>query len=200
MQRKKEKTESQYDIDTALDRYSKKGWIRISEAAELLRVKSWAIARLVKRRGTEAKIVKGYRLVKWPDIKHDMAKPPIRKKAPDFQKREPWEGMDRIYQYTDYKKYLSDIVKYGKESMYRVSLEKLAQRANTSKGLLFKFISGDRIPNSTHLLHLAKALSLNKSETKYLVVLTEFNTAKDPLVKEYFKREFHQVKKLAPVK
>jgi uncharacterized protein (TIGR02147 family) len=86
--------------------------------------------------------------------------------------------MPNIFEYSEYRKYLSDY--YEEQKKYRkFSYQAFADRAGfKTKTFIFKVISGDKALSKKSISKLAIVLQLQKRESQYFDALVRFNDAK----------------------
>ena len=76
-----------------------------------------------------------------------------------------------IYRYHDYRKFLTDLIQYRKNTEAGFSLRAVAKKSNLAVGYLSMILSGDRKMLHETLEKIAKPLGLNASEKSYLELL-----------------------------
>lgn len=89
--------------------------------------------------------------------------------------------MPKIFTYTDYRKFISDALKYKKSSAKNFSYRSFCKRAGiASSGYLSNLLSGRRNLAETGIRKISMALGLNENEQCYLRYLTLFTHTNNP--------------------
>lgn len=96
----------------------------------------------------------------------------------------------RVYNYTDYREYLSDYYKYQKEKNPIFSYRYFAQRAKVkSSGFYKEVVSGKRSLTRTQIHNFSVALKFNKKEAEYFENMVYFSDSKSTEERRlYFKK------------
>lgn len=88
--------------------------------------------------------------------------------------------MINIFNYTDFKKYLSDYYEATKAEKPNFSYQSLANKAGfQNKGFVYNIINGNKTLSKSNVFKLSQALGHNRFETEYFETLVTFNQAKD---------------------
>lgn len=94
--------------------------------------------------------------------------------------------MVNVFDYTDFRSYLSAWYEDKKGDNYRFSFQMIAQKAGIkNKGFIYNIIKGNKQLSKTNIFKLSKALGHNPSEAEYFETLVSFNQACDPSEKRY---------------
>lgn len=87
--------------------------------------------------------------------------------------------MINIFNYTDFRKYLTDYYEAGRKGFSRISYRSLTARAGINAGNFTKMLQGERKLSLNNGEKLAHALNLNKSERDYFLTMVLFGQAKN---------------------
>ncbi|MGL1904103.1 MAG: TIGR02147 family protein [Fibrobacterales bacterium] len=86
--------------------------------------------------------------------------------------------MINIFEYTDYKSFLSDFYEFKKGENSNFSYQTLATKAGfKNKGFVYNIFKGNKGLSKSNIFKLTQALSLNKIETEYFETLVTFQNA-----------------------
>lgn len=95
--------------------------------------------------------------------------------------------MKSIYEYSDYRLFLKDLIAFKQEKNPLFSLRSLTQKADIKSSSFFShIISGKRNLSKTSLLKTCRGLGLTKQEAAYFENLVFFNQAKSVDEKNHF--------------
>jgi uncharacterized protein (TIGR02147 family) len=95
--------------------------------------------------------------------------------------------MIKIFDYTDYRKFLKDVYEFKKKSNKYFSYQTFATKAGfKTKTYLFKIINGQKALSKRSIFNVAHAIGLNKKETEYFEAMVNFNEAKTVREREHY--------------
>ncbi len=95
-----------------------------------------------------------------------------------------------IFDYFEYRSYLSDVYNFFKKKRYGYSFRVFAKEAGiSSHNFLPRILKNQRNLSNEFIPNLVAYLKLSAKEEKYLQLLVEFNNAKNPPAKERFLKQ-----------
>ncbi len=95
--------------------------------------------------------------------------------------------MNKIYTYTDYRKFVKDYYLSKKKSIRRFSYRSFSEKAGFSSPNFIKLvIDGKKNLGKESVSKLCKAMELRKKEAEYFSYLVFFNQAKTTIEKNYY--------------
>src|SRR3954467_8725455 len=98
-------------------------------------------------------------------------------------------ALPSVYDYLDYRRYLSDYLTARRLIDAKFSLRAFAVKAGlplSNSSFFSKVIAGKRNLTLDKQFRLAKAMKLSNNEIKYFGLLVQFNQSKDPEGKQHF--------------
>ncbi len=102
----------------------------------------------------------------------------------------------QLYDYSNYRDFLSDFLKAAKAKDKKYSYRFFGQKAGfSSPNFLYLIIKGQRNLTKEFLPKFANAMGLNKKEQQYFEALVAFNQAKTPETKRYYLELLHNIKR-----
>ncbi len=102
--------------------------------------------------------------------------------------------MNKIFNYTDYRKYLKDLFKNKKREASYYSLRNISNRIGIrSSGYLSMIINGQRNLSDQNAKKLAQVIKLSQKEQDYFYTLIQFNQAKNHSEKQEFYKKLKRV-------
>jgi uncharacterized protein (TIGR02147 family) len=85
-----------------------------------------------------------------------------------------------IFEYTDYRKYLSDVYAERKRENPAFSYKHIARKAGlNSKGFVYNIINGKKVLSKSNAFGISEALKHARNEAEYFENLVSFNQAKN---------------------
>jgi uncharacterized protein (TIGR02147 family) len=94
-----------------------------------------------------------------------------------------------IYDYLDYRQFLTDYVQCRKKEYPGFSIRSVAGKMGCNPGFFSRVLHGTRNLSAEHVLQLCEILKLNKREKKYFELLVNYTQAKKQIEKEnYFEQ------------
>ena len=102
--------------------------------------------------------------------------------------------MINVFDYTDFRKYLSDYYETMKTEKNHFSYKILANKAGfQNKGFVYNIVKGNKALSKSNIFKLSQALGHNRFETEYFETLVTFNQAKDLNEKNFYFDKLNQL-------
>jgi uncharacterized protein (TIGR02147 family) len=90
--------------------------------------------------------------------------------------------MVNVFEYTDFRKYLSDYYENRKKGNPRFSYQVIANKAGIkNKGFIYNIINGKKILSKSNIFKLSRALGHNRHEADYFEHCVAFNQTNDTI-------------------
>lgn len=107
------------------------------------------------------------------------------------------ENEKSIFDYMDYRSFVSDFIAAKKELNSSYSMRALASRIQCNPGFFNRILRGERNLMPSHLLELGKVMKLSRKEQQYFELLVSYNHAKKQNERDHFFELLQQFKKTA---
>jgi uncharacterized protein (TIGR02147 family) len=105
--------------------------------------------------------------------------------------------MVNVFDYTDFRKFLTDYYDERKRSNPRFSYQVIANKAGIkSKGFVYNIINGKKVLSKSNIFKLSKALNLNQYEADYFEICVAFNQADDILERKTLLEKLNKSKNI----
>lgn len=102
--------------------------------------------------------------------------------------------MINVFDYTDFRKYLSDYYEAMKAEKPGFSYQFLANKAGfLNKGFVYNIIQGKKVLSKSNTFKLSQALGHNRFETEYFETLVTFNQANNLNERNYYFDKLNQL-------
>lgn len=103
--------------------------------------------------------------------------------------------MINVFDYSDFRKYLTDYYEDKKKANPNFSYQIIANKAGVkNRGFIYNIINGDKVLSKSNIFKVSKALGHNRYEAEFFECLVAFNQAEDMAERKYLFEKMSQVK------
>ncbi|MBN1575247.1 MAG: TIGR02147 family protein [Chitinispirillaceae bacterium] len=103
--------------------------------------------------------------------------------------------MPIIFDYMNYRTFLTDVLAFRKEVNSAFSMRALAAKIQCNPGFFNRILKGERNLMAAHVVELGKVLKLSKKELRFFELLVGYNHAKRQTERDYYFEQLLQLKK-----
>ena len=100
-----------------------------------------------------------------------------------------------IFDYMNYRTFLTDMLSFQKEANSAFSMRALAAKIQCNPGFFNRILKGERNLMAAHVVELGKVFKFSKKEVRYFELLVAYNHAKRQTERDYNLEQLLQLKK-----
>ncbi len=100
-----------------------------------------------------------------------------------------------IFDYMNYRTFLTDVLAFQKEGNSAFSMRALAAKIQCNPGFFNRILKGERNLMASHVVELGKVLKFSKKELRFFELLVGYNHAKRQTERDYYFEQLLQLKK-----